>query len=38
MAQVKLLFPGLTNAANLFAFMSPSSGLLSLAVPDDQTQ
>ena len=36
MAQVKLLFPSLTNAGGLFSFIAPHSALLSMALPEDQ--
>ena len=38
MAQIKLLFPTLANAGNLFQIIAPHSALLSIALPDDQTQ
>ena len=36
MAQVKLLFPSLTNAGGLFSSIAPHSALLSVAIPEDQ--
>lgn len=36
MAQVKLLFPSLTNAGGLFSSIAPHSALLSVAILEDQ--
>ena len=38
MAQVKLLFPLLSNASGLFSFIAPHSALLSLALPEEHAQ
>ena len=37
MAQVKLLFPSLANAGGIFSTIAPHTALLSVILPEDQT-
>ena len=37
MAQVKLLFPSLANAGGIFSSIAPHTALLTVILPEDQT-